>query len=66
MKNTNTFREHPEDPLLTFQTVETQKLELMTFIVTGFQLRVTLENILAMFFWQALGHNPDISTNQNI
>ena len=50
MKNTNTLREHPKDPLLTFQTVETQKLELMTFIVTGFQLRVTLENILAMFF----------------
>ena len=63
MKNTNIFREHPEDPLLTFQTVETQKLELMTFIVTGFQLRVTLENIV---FLQALGHNPDISTNQNI
>ena len=62
MKNTNTFREHPKDPLLTFQTVETQKLELMTFIVT-FQLRVTLENIV---FLQALGHNPDISTNQNI
>ena len=29
MKNTNTLREHPKDPLLTFQTVETQKLELI-------------------------------------
>ena len=63
MKNTNTLREHPKDPLLTFQTVETQKLEL---IHCDLSIKSNTGKHSCDVFLQALGHNPDISTNQNI